>query len=149
MQLVVWQLVCLSNECQKWGIMASREGRMDNPHAKQLKQRAQTQQQGRGVKDNMPFIGPKKGALLQSLVRQRAPNLAVEVGSMAGYSALTIAGALPKGARLIGMESDLLWALTAKRFVWQAAQGEQRSQVNPLPPTPSFQGIGRTVTWCW
>eukprot|EP00884_Botryococcus_braunii_P000550 jgi/Botrbrau1/10496/Bobra.0133s0099.2 len=81
-----------------------------------------------GRKDNMPFIGPKKGALLQSLVRQREPNLAVEVGSMAGYSALTIARALPPRARLIGMESDLLWALAAKRFLWQAGQGELRSQ---------------------
>lgn len=83
----------------------------------------------RGLQDNMPFIGPKKGQLLQSLVLQRQPNLAVEVGSMAGYSALTIAGALKPGARLIGIEADPLWALTAKRFLWQAAQGEARSQV--------------------
>ncbi len=77
----------------------------------------------------MPFIGAKKGAILQGLVRDVQPNLAVEVGSMAGYSALTIAQALPPGSRIISMESDLLWALAAKRFAWQGLQGEKRSQV--------------------
>lgn len=97
------------------------------------------------MKDNMPFIGPKKGALLQRLVRQREPNLAVEVGSMAGYSALTIAGALPGKGRLIGMESDFVWALTARRFVWQATRGEERSQVISYSATQHICRSGRPV----
>ena len=32
----------------------------------------------------MPFIGDKKGAILQRLVKDKAPRLAVEVGTMAG-----------------------------------------------------------------
>ena len=32
----------------------------------------------------MPFLGDKKGAILQSLVADKKPNLAVEVGTMAG-----------------------------------------------------------------
>jgi predicted O-methyltransferase YrrM len=39
----------------------------------------------------MPFLGPAKGALLQQLVAQQAPRVAVEVGTMAGYSAILIA----------------------------------------------------------
>jgi len=35
-------------------------------------------------KDAMPFLGDKKGAILQSLVADKKPNLAVEVGTMAG-----------------------------------------------------------------
>lgn len=35
-------------------------------------------------KDAMPFLGDKKGAILQSLVSDKQPRLAVEVGTMAG-----------------------------------------------------------------
>ena len=81
------------------------------------------------VQDSLPFVGPAKAAVLARLVAERAPALAVEVGSLAGYSALTIAKALPPGGRLVSIESDWKWALVAKRFVWQAAQGEKRSKV--------------------
>ena len=37
-----------------------------------------------GRKDKMPFISDKKGAIMQRLVSERAPKLAVEVGTMAG-----------------------------------------------------------------
>ena len=80
------------------------------------------------VQDGLPFVGPAKAAVLAGLVAERAPALAVEVGALAGYSALTIAKALPPGGRLISIESDWKWALIAKRFVWQAAQGEKRSK---------------------
>lgn len=80
------------------------------------------------VQDSLPFVGPAKAAVLAGLVAERAPALAVEVGALAGYSALTIAQALPPGGRLVSIESDWKWALVAKRFVWQAAQGEKRSK---------------------
>jgi len=35
-------------------------------------------------KDAMPFLGEKKGAILQSIVADQKPKLAVEVGTMAG-----------------------------------------------------------------
>ncbi len=84
----------------------------------------------------MPFVGPAKGALLAGLVAERAPALAVEVGALAGYSALTIARALPPGSRLVSIEADWKWALVAKRFVWQAGQGERRSK--PVRPCPTL-----------
>lgn len=80
------------------------------------------------MQDSLPFVGPAKAAVLAGLVAERAPALAVEVGALAGYSALTIAKALPPGGRLISIESDWKWALVSKRFVWQAAQGEKRSK---------------------
>jgi predicted O-methyltransferase YrrM len=39
----------------------------------------------------MPFVGPNKAAILQQLVQEQQPQLAVEVGTMAGYSAIKIA----------------------------------------------------------
>jgi hypothetical protein len=44
-----------------------------------------------GRRENMPFLGPQKAAILQQLLVQQQPRLAVEVGSMAGYSAIVIA----------------------------------------------------------
>ena len=81
------------------------------------------------AQDRMPFVGPKKGAVLQRLVRDRAPKLAVEVGTLCGYSALLIAKAMAPGARLVTLESDWKWALVAKRFVWQATQGDKLKPV--------------------
>ncbi|KAF5835936.1 hypothetical protein DUNSADRAFT_6647 [Dunaliella salina] len=76
-----------------------------------------------GRKDAMPFLGDKKGAILQSLVEDKKPKLAVEVGTMAGYSAILIGQKLPKDGRLVTYEKDLFWFLAAKRFLWQASQG--------------------------
>ncbi len=78
--------------------------------------------------DRMPFIGPEKGALLQRIIRERQPRQVVEVGSMAGYSALTMAQALGPDGQVISLESDWKWALAAKRFVWQATQGDKSSK---------------------
>ncbi len=102
---------------------------------------------GAARQDGMPFVGPAKGALLAGLVAERAPALAVEVGALAGYSALTIACALPPGGRLVSIEADWKWALVAKRFVWQAGQGERRSKpVRPYPTLPYFPG-GAPLPW--
>ena len=81
----------------------------------------------------MPFVGPVKGALLQQLVRDKQPGLALEVGTLAGYSALQIAQAMPAEGKLVTLESDWKWALVAKRFVWQAAQGDKLKPVGPFP----------------
>lgn len=37
-----------------------------------------------GKKDGMPFLGPKKGAILQRIVADKQPRWVVEVGTMAG-----------------------------------------------------------------
>ncbi|GHP06135.1 hypothetical protein PPROV_000488200 [Pycnococcus provasolii] len=76
-----------------------------------------------GKQDMLPSIGPVKGRLLQSLVREHNPSLVVEVGTFLGYSALTIAQALSEGSRVVTIDNDLRFVLAAKRFCWQANQG--------------------------
>ncbi|GLI60582.1 hypothetical protein VaNZ11_002699 [Volvox africanus] len=80
-----------------------------------------------GQRDGMPFVGPAKGAILQQLVADKGPQLVVEVGTMAGYSALLMAQVLPSGGRVVSFEKDLTWFLVAKRFMWQASQGEKNA----------------------
>lgn len=89
-----------------------------------------------GRRDNMPFLGPDKSAILQGIVRDAAPCTVLEVGSMCGYSALKMAQALPAGGRIIGIERDWKWFLVAKRFLWQASQGPQNAALRAAGGTP-------------
>lgn len=79
-------------------------------------------------KENLPFCGPEKAAILQQLVRERRPRVAVEVGTMAGYAAIQIARALPEDPayKLITIEKDLQWSLAARRFLSQASEGKRK-----------------------
>ncbi|GFH10908.1 uncharacterized protein HaLaN_06312 [Haematococcus lacustris] len=44
-----------------------------------------------------------------------------------GYSALTIAQQLPRGGRLVSFEKEWTWWLAARRFMWQASQGQEQA----------------------
>lgn len=57
------------------------------------------------------------GTLLQVLVRLVKPALALDIGTFTGYSALSIASALPAGARVLTFESDEKMANVAERFI--------------------------------
>lgn len=92
------------------------------------------------MQDALPFIGPKKGALLQQLVREQRPRLAVEVGTLCGYSTLLIAQAMSPDAQLISLECDWKWALVAKRFVYQATTGDKKSK-----PVNSWDLLSRSA----
>src|SRR2546423_792763 len=50
--------------------------------------------------------GPVVGRLLETLVAVMQPQLVVEVGTYAGYSALAMASALPVGGRIVTLEID-------------------------------------------
>ncbi|MCW2986563.1 MAG: O-methyltransferase [Conexibacter sp.] len=61
--------------------------------------------------------GPVVGRLLETLVFAAAPQLVVEVGTYAGYSALAMAGALPPGGRVVTLEIDDAHADFAQRHI--------------------------------
>ena len=50
--------------------------------------------------------GPEKGAILESLVAEQRPALALELGTFMGYGAARIARNLPPGGRLISIEAS-------------------------------------------
>ncbi len=52
------------------------------------------------------MVGRLEGAVLQALVHALRPNLLLEIGSFTGYSAITMAAALPPGGRIITCEVD-------------------------------------------
>jgi predicted O-methyltransferase YrrM len=54
----------------------------------------------------IPNIGRAKGRLIRRLIERHRPTRALEIGSLLGYSAILIAGALPPGGRLTCIEAN-------------------------------------------
>src|ERR1700712_4899661 len=61
--------------------------------------------------------GPVVGRLLETLVFVARPQLVVEIGTYAGYSALAMAAALPPGGRVVTLELEDEHADFAQRHV--------------------------------
>src|SRR5213593_2359753 len=54
----------------------------------------------------IPVVGRAKGRVIRRLIERNRPTRAIEIGSLLGYSAILIAGALPPRGRLICVESN-------------------------------------------
>jgi len=55
-------------------------------------------------KMSWPIVGPKKGKLLEKLIKHYKPKNVLEVGSLVGYSTILMAQHLPKGGKLTTIE---------------------------------------------
>jgi caffeoyl-CoA O-methyltransferase len=63
------------------------------------------------------LTGPVEGRLLEFLVYMTLPSLVLEIGTYSGYSALSMARALPPGGRIISCEVDPERAAFANRHI--------------------------------
>jgi len=66
------------------------------------------------------LIGPLGASLLKTLVRVSRANRILEVGCYTGYSALSMAEALPEEGQLISMDVDAETSAIARRF-WDSS----------------------------
>ena len=74
----------------------------------------------------LPVIGREKGRVLRRLLLKHKPLRGIEVGSLFGYSAILVAGHLPRGGRLTCVEQNPYLA----RFVdYNAAEAGLRDRV--------------------
>ncbi|XP_012687439.2 catechol O-methyltransferase B-like [Clupea harengus] len=62
-------------------------------------------------------IGDEKGAILDSVVSEVNPALALELGTYCGYSTVRIARLLPPGGRLITLEFNPEYAAVARQVI--------------------------------
>jgi predicted O-methyltransferase YrrM len=60
-------------------------------------------------------VSPPQGALLELLARMVGARAILEIGTLAGYSTLWLARALPPGGRLVTLESDPHHAEVARK----------------------------------
>jgi predicted O-methyltransferase YrrM len=72
---------------------------------------------------SIPNIGRAKGRVIRRLIERHRPTRAVEVGSLLGYSAILIAGALPPGGRLLCIEANEYLAKFVRSNVGAAGLG--------------------------
>ena len=79
------------------------------------------------ARHGMPEIqlGPAEGRLLELLLRLAGAKRVVEIGTLAGYSALWIARALPPGGHLWTVEADRRHAGVAAEVIGEAGLGDR------------------------
>jgi len=79
------------------------------------------------ARHGMPEIqlGPSEGRLLELLLRLANAHKVVEIGTLAGYSALWMARALPAGGHLWTIESDPKHAGVAAEVIGEAGLGDR------------------------
>jgi predicted O-methyltransferase YrrM len=63
----------------------------------------------------IPVVGRAKGRLIRRLIERHRCTRAVEIGSLLGYSAILVAGAMPPRGRLVCLEANefLAWLVKA------------------------------------
>jgi caffeoyl-CoA O-methyltransferase len=71
------------------------------------------------------MVGPSEGKLLQLLLRMVSAKRVVEVGTLAGYSAIRMAQALPTDGRLYTIEFDEKHAALARENIARAGMNDR------------------------
>ena len=77
-------------------------------------------------------ISPEQGQLMGLLVRLIGAKRALEIGTFTGYSALTVALALPPDGRLICCDVNEAWTEVARRH-WDAARVAAKIELRLAP----------------
>jgi caffeoyl-CoA O-methyltransferase len=91
---------------------------------------------------HLPVIGKEKGRVLRRLLARHEPRRGVEIGSLFGYSAILIAGSLPRGGRLTCIEQNPFLAWMVASNVREAGLGARVKVVvgNALRLLPRLRG---------
>jgi caffeoyl-CoA O-methyltransferase len=71
------------------------------------------------------LTGPVEGRLLETLVLLAGPRLVLELGTYSGYSALSMAAALPPGGRIVTCELEDAHADVAERHIREAGMSDR------------------------
>ena len=86
-------------------------------------------------------ISPMQGAFMELLARAIGARNAVEVGTFTGYSALSVARALPVDGHLLCCDVSEEWTSIARRY-WQEAKVDHKID---LYLAPALQTLDRLV----
>ena len=85
-------------------------------------------------------IGADQGAFLALLVRLIGAKRCLEIGTFTGYSALTVASALPPDGKLIACDVSEEWTGIGRRY-WREAGLENRIDLRIAPAAETLRGL--------
>lgn len=83
--------------------------------------RAQTQQ----MEHRNMQIAPEQGAFMAMLVKLTGARRIIEIGTFTGYSALSMALALPEGGELLALDINQDWTAVAQKYWRQAGVADK------------------------
>jgi len=83
-------------------------------------------------------IAPEQGQLLAMLVRLLGARRCIEVGVFTGYSALTVASALPEDGELLACDVSEEWCAIARRY-WQKAGVDRKIRLVLAPAAQTLE----------
>jgi predicted O-methyltransferase YrrM len=87
-------------------------------------------------------IGPDQGAFMALLVRLIGARRVLEIGTFTGYSALTVAAALPEDGKLLTCDVSEEWTTIARRY-WEDAKLTSRIELRLGPALETLAGLLR------
>lgn len=85
-------------------------------------------------------ISPEQGQLLQLLVGLLQAKNIIEVGTFTGYSALSMAMAMPDEGKLICCDVNQSWTDIARRY-WDEAGQSEKIRLHLAPATETLEGL--------
>jgi predicted O-methyltransferase YrrM len=85
-------------------------------------------------------ISPEQGQLMALLARLIGAKFYLEIGTFTGYSALSVAAALPEDGRAICCDVSAEWTAVAQRY-WQAAGFAARIELRLAPAVETLDAL--------
>ena len=85
-------------------------------------------------------ISPEQAQFMSLLLTLISAKSAIEVGTFTGYSALTIARALPADGKLIACDVNTQWTSIAERY-WQEAQVANKISLKIAPAINTLDNL--------
>lgn len=85
-------------------------------------------------------IAPEQGAFLALLARVIGARRTLEIGTFTGYSALSVALALPADGRVVALDISREYTDRARRY-WKEADMEERIDLRLGPARESLEGL--------
>jgi len=85
-------------------------------------------------------ISPSQGAVMTLLTTVLRPRFAVEVGTFTGYSALSVAKALPQGGRLLCCDISREWTAIGRSY-WERAGVADRIDLRIGPALDTLRAL--------
>jgi caffeoyl-CoA O-methyltransferase len=95
---------------------------------------------------SMMQIAPEQGTLMSLLVRATGARSAIEIGTFTGYSAISVARALPPDGRLICCDINEEWTGIARRYFAKAGVAD-RIDLRLGPAIDTIRSLPATTTF--